>query len=150
MKIGIDVGGVIIDGTNENEDTSFFSDNFLSTPAVRNAFSSIKKLVDDGHDIFIISKCGTTVQEKTLLWLENTNFYSETGVSSNRVFFVSRRPAKTPLAKALGVEAMIDDRMDIITSMIDEGIFGVLFISWSQVLMEIRTLDTAPAYVLGW
>lgn len=67
-KIGIDVGGVIIDRVrNDGTDTSFLSDNYLATSAVPGAFEHITRLVDHfgAEHVFVVSKCGTKVEDKT-------------------------------------------------------------------------------------
>ncbi|MBA3679436.1 hypothetical protein H0W80_04625, partial [Candidatus Saccharibacteria bacterium] len=43
--LGVDVGGVIIDRVNDNTDTSFFGDNYLSTTAVSDVFEALAELV---------------------------------------------------------------------------------------------------------
>lgn len=69
IGIGIDVGGVIIDSiNNDNRDTTFLGDNFLRTTAVPGAFDAVKTLVQNfgTKNIFIVSKCGPVIQEKTV------------------------------------------------------------------------------------
>jgi len=67
IVLGVDCGGVIIErkGT-RGGDTSFFSDDFLSTPAVANSFKILHKAVTKfGRDnVYIVSKCGRVVQKK--------------------------------------------------------------------------------------
>lgn len=43
-KLAVDIGGVIIENHDSNADTSFFSKNFLSTPATADSFIELKKL----------------------------------------------------------------------------------------------------------
>jgi hypothetical protein len=40
--IGIDIGGVIIDRTNDKADTSFFGPNYLATTAVPAVFNALR------------------------------------------------------------------------------------------------------------
>lgn len=135
QRLGIDVGKVIIGGAGE-EDTSFFSDDFLLTPEVKNAFTSIKFLAGK-YDIWIISKCGQKVQDRTLLWLEARGFFGFTGVSKEQVLFVRKRPAKAPLAVELGLIAFLDDRDDIIESMNGLVQHPILFKTWEQTLHDL-------------
>ncbi|MGD1003545.1 MAG: hypothetical protein ABR884_03165 [Minisyncoccia bacterium] len=70
-KLGVDVGGVIIDSVkNDGTDTSFLTDHYLSTTAVDGAFDALRLLVDErfGEDVFIVSKCGPLVEKKTREW----------------------------------------------------------------------------------
>ena len=66
MKIGIDIGNVIIGG--QGVDT-FFSDHYLETPEVDGAWQAVHTLEKAGHEIHIISKCGPITEEKSMAWL---------------------------------------------------------------------------------
>lgn len=134
MRIGIDIGRVIIGG--DGEDT-FFSDKFLDTPAVHGSFKAIEDL-NRNHDIYLISKCGEMVEIKTDYWLADKWFYYFTGVSRAKTYFVRHRMDKAPVARALGLDVFIDDRQDIIDSM--EGIVDtrILFTSWEQTLRDLE------------
>jgi hypothetical protein len=136
MKIGIDIGNVIIGG--DGEDTSFFTDNFLGTPEVEGAFKSIRELVDVGHEVYLISKCGSMVQAKTMQWLNFYEFRPRTGVTE-LPYFVRHRMDKAPIARALKLDLFIDDRPDIIVSM-HRLRYAILFQSWEETMQEIREL----------
>jgi hypothetical protein len=129
-RIGIDIGNVIVGGG--GEDTSFFSDNFLKTPKIDGAFEAIQSLAEE-FDVWLLSKCGQTVQDKSLAWLLHHDFYKTTGVNPEQVIFCRQRNQKAGIAKNLGFRAFIDDRNDIIDSM--EGIVDqpILFTSWEEV-----------------
>jgi hypothetical protein len=136
MKIGIDIGNVIIGGG--GEDTSFFGDNYLETPEVGDAFRSIRELKEAGHEIFLVSKCGAVVQSKTLHWLRYHEFSRRTNVNGTP-FFVFDRRDKSPVARALKLDLFIDDRDDIIVSM-HWMQYAILFKSWAETMQEIREL----------
>lgn len=130
MKIGIDIGNVIIGG--EGQDTSFFTDNYLSTPEVPGAIDSIVALKEAGHEISLISKCGDEVRNKSLWWLDYKEFWSKTGlVDCEDVYFVYHRMDKFPVARALRLDVFIDDRQDIIDDMYPI-IEAILFRSWEK------------------
>jgi hypothetical protein len=133
VRIGIDIGGVIIGGG--GEDTSFFSDNYLKTPEIEDAFKSILQLRDLGHDLHIISKCGPVVEEKSLDWL-NTYMYLEL-VKERNIHFVRKRHLKAPMAQALELDVFIDDRQDIIDSMHGIVKHPILFESWKKTMQEL-------------
>lgn len=135
MKIGIDIGRVIIGG--DGEDT-FFSEQFLATPEVKDAFKSIRELVQAGHEIFLVSKCGPVVRAKTMDWLKFYEFYTLTGVKPFP-YFVHHRLDKAPVARALGLDVFIDDREDIIISMYRVE-FVILFTSWEETMKDLREL----------
>jgi hypothetical protein len=125
MKIGIDLGNVIIGGG--GDDTQFFGDNYLSTPEVEGAWQSLMALKKE-HDTYIISKCGPNVEEKSLRWLDVNGFYLP--LRPHRVNFVRKRPLKAPMAQALELDIFIDDRADIIESMMGVVKYPILFESW--------------------
>lgn len=136
--VGVDLGNVVIGGgttspeTNpEAEDTSFFGDNFLKTPRIPGSFEAVAELAKK-FDVWIISKCGQKVQDKSLAWLEHHNFFEITGVKREQVIFCRKRNEKAGIAQSLGLFAFIDDREDIIESM--QGVVAkpLLFTSWEE------------------
>lgn len=134
MRIGIDIGRVIIGGDG-SEDTSFFSDNYLKTPQVAGAWNAIASLSHD-HELHIISKCGPVVEEKSIRWLKAHSFieagtYTEL-IRTHRLHFVRKRTLKAPMAQALELDIFIDDRQDIIDSMQGIVAYPILFESWEQ------------------
>lgn len=119
-RIGIDVGGVIIDRFNDHSDTSFFSDNFLQSRAVPEAFdaiASIARLFGTDH-VFIVSKCGAQIEEKTRAWFAHHFFYSRTGVHETHVRFCRRRADKSPICRELGINYFVDDRLEVLEPML--------------------------------
>ena len=128
-KIGIDIGNVIFGGG--GEDTSFFGENFLETPVIHGSFEAISELAQE-FDIWLVSKCGQKVQDKTLLWFAHHGFFEATGVNPEQVIFCRKRNEKAGIAESLGLRAFIDDREDIIDSM--EGIVDqpILFTAWKE------------------
>lgn len=142
-RVGVDLGNVVIGGgaaqtgeTREGdsaaiEDTSFFGDNYLKTPMVTDAFEAVAEL-SKNFDVWIISKCGLKVQEKSLNWLEHYNFFEITGVQREQVIFCRKRNEKAGIAQSLNLVAFIDDREDIIESM--QGVVEqpILFTSWKE------------------
>lgn len=133
MRIGIDIGNVIIGGG--GEDTSFFTDQFLKTPEVEGAIDSIFLLHGRMQELHIISKCGKEVERKSLLWLNYNNV--QRFIPWHRVHFVRKRHLKAPMAQALELDIFIDDREDVLEHM--EGIVKhrILFTSWEQTNKEL-------------
>lgn len=126
MRIGIDFGNVICGGG--GEDTSFFSDNYLSTPELEGAYDSIFNLLD--HEVHVISKCGKRVEDKTMDWLYEHEF--NTLLLPQNIHFVRKRPLKAPMCQALELDIFIDDRQDIIDSLKGIVTYPILFESWEQ------------------
>jgi hypothetical protein len=151
--LGIDVGGVIISREGDGGDTSFFSDNFLATPASKNAFEVISRVVSRFENVVIISKCGNRVQQRTKEWMAHTGFHKTTGIPWDKFYFCRERKDKVGIALDLGVTHFIDDRTDILSSMIGKIPFLFLFgqsnlykgfdtlSSWDKLEQKLDRLD---------
>lgn len=144
MKIGVDVGKVIVGGGTAVEDTDmFFSEQWMETPALEKAFESLAILSQE-HELVIISKCGAKIQERTMLWLEAHGFFETVNIAREDVYFVRKRYQKAPLAKELGLEMFIDDREDVLSYMVEEPHFikhRILFTSWIKTMKEIQLIQ---------
>lgn len=119
-RIGIDVGGVIIDGlANDGTDTSFRGDNFMETSAVPGAFDGVRQLVAryTAANVFIVSKCGPVIEGKTRLWLPGKGFYEYTGFDPSNLHFCIDRAGKAPIARGLGITDFIDDKEEVLGHM---------------------------------
>jgi hypothetical protein len=114
--LGVDIGGVLISKAGDGTDTSFFTDRFLETPMVADAFEALARLSRErfGADIHLVSKCGPRTQAKTKLWLAHHRFEEITGISSECVHFCRERRDKAPICARLGVTHFIDDRLDVL------------------------------------
>jgi len=134
--LGIDIGGVIISDQGDGTDTSFFSDNFLMTPQNPEAIETIARIKHRFDDVVIISKCGPKVEKKTILWLHYHKFFEKTDIDSDRLFFCRKRPEKAGIAQGLGVTHYIDNRMDIINSMM--GVVPNLFLFAPNIRATVR------------
>lgn len=140
--IGIDIGNVIIGGVGA-EDTSFFTDDYLATPEIKNAFESIT-LLNSQHDVWLLSKCGEKVQARTLEWLKDRRFFDITGVDPEKVLFCRKRPQKAGIAKDHEFSVFIDDREDIIQSMEGTVQLPILFTSWQETLVQLKDARIIP------
>ena len=118
--LGVDVGGVLVDRIRaDGSDTSFFSDRFLETPAVADAFETLARLGRERfrQRICIVSKCGPRTEEKTRLWLAHHKLLDVLGLEAQALHFCRERRDKGPICKRLGVTHFIDDRMDVLVHM---------------------------------
>jgi hypothetical protein len=115
-RLGVDIGGVLIDRVNDDTDTSFFGDNYLHTTAVPGAFDAIKQLSDRrfGSQIHLVSKCGPRVEQKSRDWLAHHDFFRTTGVNPANLHFCRRRQDKAPISETLGLTHFIDDRLEVL------------------------------------
>lgn len=113
--LGVDVGGVLIDRMDDEADTSFFGPNYLLTPAVADALSSLQLLSSTGYKIYLVSKCGRTTEQKTRDWLDYRNFFQETGVPRESIRFCRKRHEKAQICAELGTTHFIDDRLEVLS-----------------------------------
>jgi len=130
VKIGIDIGGVIIDrNRNDESDTSLFGDNYLSAHAVKDAFDVIKRL-NAGlfkDQVYVVSKCGHKIEKRSREWLAHNRFHETTGVTADRLRFCRRRADKAPIARELGLTHFVDDRLEVLGYMRDVVPHRLLF-----------------------
>lgn len=149
QRIGIDFGRVIMCAVkNGVEDTSFLGRSFgeaMKTPATPGAIDCIANLVHRYRgNVFIVSKCGESVENKTRGWLSSNEVYAKTGLQKNQVHFCRKRKDKAPICKNLGITHFIDDRVDVLSHMV--GIVPNLFLfgeqgtcappSWAEPLLD--------------
>lgn len=144
-RLGIDFGKVIMGAIiNGKEDTSFLGTTFeqaMTSPATPGAVEAVTQLVDlfDG-EVWIVSKCGPSVENKTRGWLKHHEFYRTTGLDPKRVRFCRQRPEKAKICRQLGITHFIDDRLDVLTPMV--GIAPHLFLFGEQ-----KSGTPIPGYV---
>jgi len=123
MKLGIDVGRVLISPGDESRlDTSFIGgslEDALSTPPYEGMFGVVPALVRrfDGR-VWIVSKCGKRIQERTMQWFERHRFFERTGIDSSNVRFCLKRPEKAVHCAEIGITHFIDDRTDVLDAMV--------------------------------
>lgn len=146
MRIGIDIGGVVI-GSENGKDTSFFSNNYLATPMMRMAHSSLFTLNSE-HEIYFISKAGPRTAQKTLDWLRNRGLFWKLGIDESRLIFCRERSQKAPIARLLELDLFIDDRLDICLSMMDTDVSAIRFQDWISTLKMVEIIAEQKAVCL--
>ena len=117
--LGVDIGGVIIERVHDGDDTSFFDDRFLYTPEVEDSIDILTHLVQEAFPerLYLISKCGPIIEERTRLWLEHHHFHERTAIPRHHVRFCRRREEKAIHAQELGLTAFVDDRLEVLSYM---------------------------------
>ena len=118
-RLGLDIGGVLVDRAFHDSETSFFGTRPLDTPAVPGCIADLSPLVGEvfEHRVVLISKAGRRVAARTREWLEHIDFHDRTGIARHDVHFVSRRSLKSPLCQELGVTHFVDDRSEVLDSL---------------------------------
>ncbi|MCU0446363.1 MAG: hypothetical protein MUE85_15760 [Microscillaceae bacterium] len=115
MRIGIDIGRVIIAGDTDAPNL-FFSQHYLQAPAVEGAIAAIQKLAEvyEPENIFLVSKCGETTEQRTMAWLEAQDFFKLTGIAVENVYFCRERAEKRLICEDLDIKVFIDDRFTVL------------------------------------
>lgn len=118
-RLGVDIGRVIIDGSSHpcGGDTAFFTGDeatMLATPEMPGAFAALSDLVRmfDGR-VWLVSKCGARVQDRTLRWLAAHKIYARTGLRPDQVVFCRARPDKRVHCLDLGLTHFVDDHPEV-------------------------------------
>ena len=122
-RIGLDVGGVIIDAIgNDGTDTDLRGDRYMETTPVAGVFNAVKRLIEKygADNVFIVSKCKAIIEGKTREWLAGNNFYGFTGFNPSNLYFCETREGKAPIVEDLEITDFVDDRADVLGHM--EGI----------------------------
>lgn len=118
-RLGIDIGRVIIDGSSHPDggDTAFFSGDratLLRTPAMPLAFETIARLTAlFDRQVWLVSKAGPRVQQRSLDWLHHHDFFTHTGIPATNVRFCLRRADKAIHCTELAITHFIDDNLEV-------------------------------------
>ncbi|HYN97017.1 MAG TPA: hypothetical protein VES42_24520 [Pilimelia sp.] len=118
-RLGVDIGGVLIQPADHDADTSFFGDHYLRTPAVPDAIDCLAALADpDGGAfagaVYLVSKCGPDTERRTRHWLAHHDFFGRTAIPPAHLHFCRTRAAKAPIAQRLGLTHFVDDRLEVL------------------------------------
>ncbi len=90
----------------------------MRSPPVEAAFESLGRLcLRFGGRVWLVSKCGARVQERTRRWLDRHLFFQTTGIPYGQLRFCQERREKAPICKDLGVGLFVDDRLDVLGAM---------------------------------
>lgn len=123
-RLGIDIGRVIIDSPpGALADTGFFhgdNDQLLATPEMPGAIEAIGRLTQDVFgpvNVWLVSKCGQRIQDRSLRWLDGHDFWSRTGMITGQARFVRARGDKAWVCNRLGITYFVDDRPDVLFPM---------------------------------
>ncbi len=119
--VGVDIGNVIINHRlSDPNDKKLHEDRYSTIPATSGAFEALKTLNDYFiGQVYLISKCTEWAQEKILTWLVDNNFYEKTGINPKNVYFVRERHEKDGVCRRLGITHFVDDRLEVLSHMIE-------------------------------
>lgn len=114
-SIGIDIGNVIIG--DDTDAPAMFTQGYLNAQELPGAIDTIAWLNQRSpfrDRVYLVSKCGETVQRKTMEWLDAKNFWVLTSIDRVKVRFCLERTDKAVIAKELGLTYFVDDRLEIL------------------------------------
>ncbi|MGE0323118.1 MAG: hypothetical protein AB7K71_27395 [Polyangiaceae bacterium] len=118
LRLGVDIGRVLISAGDTRGDTSFIQgsdEQALLTPPMPGAFEVIEELVPlFGGRVWLVSKCGPKIQQRSLRWLKRWDFYAVTGVRPDRVLFCKERRQKADHCARHRITHFVDDRADVL------------------------------------
>ena len=136
MKLGIDIGRVIMAPTAQDGrgDSTFLNGDearAMAVPPAPGAFESIARLVKAfAGDVWLVSKAGPRVQQRSMQWFAQRDFHVITGIPPERVRFCRERRDKALHAVELGLTHFVDDRADVLAHL--HGIVPVLILFGHQ------------------
>jgi hypothetical protein len=122
-RLGVDIGRVVIDGDHHpgGDDTAFFTgdtEQMLRTPQVEGALDALARLVRlFGGRVWLVSKCGPRVQDRTWQWLVHHRVHEHTGIPPSHLRFCRRRPDKAVICAELAITHFVDDRLDVLVAL---------------------------------
>lgn len=127
--LGVDIGNVIINNRlNDPEINKVDEVVYAAFPPSEGAFDSLKTLNDYFNgEVYLVSKCTEWAQKQILLWLKAHDFYTKTGVKEGNVCFVRQRHEKDEVCRKLGITHFIDDRLEVLSHMVESTPNLILF-----------------------
>jgi len=137
-KLGVDIGGVIVDRVQEDG-----RDSYSGVVPVPGALESIGRLVRERfHDrVWLVSRCDESNERPLLAWMESVDFFAATGVARDRVHFCRSRHEKAPICERLGLTHFVDDRAEVLSHLI--GVVPNLYLLESRASGADRYPDVA-------
>lgn len=115
MKIGFDIGGVIVDAKTRE----------LFTESYRTIKLCIEKYKPE--NVYIISKAKSHWIDITKKMLEETNFYKLTNFLEENIYFVNEYGDKAVLCGKLQLNYFVDDSIKVIKFLLDTNTIGIWF-----------------------
>jgi hypothetical protein len=121
VKLGIDVGGVLIEKKDSmGADTNFSPEDVKWVPG---ALAAVEKL-QDRYDLYILSFCGKKTEAETREALGHGVAHI---IPEDKWMFTRKREHKVKRMKENGISILIDDTKDIIDLVTAAGLVGIWF-----------------------
>src|SRR3989338_916816 len=109
--LGVDIGQVLIEQRPEDPSLLFRGPNYLNSPEMPDAFRVLRRLREErfGDNIYLITRCGRTVREKRIEWLDHHSFYERVGIPRVTPRYCWTPQNKSDVCYDLGITHFIDD-----------------------------------------
>jgi NADH:ubiquinone oxidoreductase subunit len=152
LALGVDIGGVLIQRADGDDDTSFWGENYLETPEVDGAMAAIAALRKErfGDAVYLVSKSGEDTERRAREWLMHNGFYEKTGVRPAHVHFCRKRNDKAPICADLRITHFVDDRLEVLSYLEDVPHKYLLhadeaeIAEYSDFLDQVQRVDSWP------
>ena len=152
QALGVDIGNVIINHRlSDPKDTTLHEERYSSIPASEGVFEALKTLNEKFNgQVYLISKCTEWAETKILQWLKDNDFYMKTGVNEKNIHFVRERSEKDVVCRKLGVTHFIDDRLEVLSHMVESTPYLYLFQPDQKEVDEFKEFLPQVMVVGGW
>lgn len=112
MKIGLDCGGVLgplASDTAEKDDLGL-------APPFAGAVDGVKAIVKKHgqENVYVVSRAGWKMRKKTMAWMKRHGIVGEGAILEANVHYCFERAEKQQVCEKLGIEFMVDDRLEIL------------------------------------
>ena len=138
--LGVDIGNVIINNRlNDPEVVKVDEAVYAAFPPSEGVFDALKTLTEYFNgEVYLISKCTEWAQVQILVWLKVHDFYVRTNIKPENVNFVRQRNEKDAVCVRLGVTHFIDDRLEVLSYMIESTPNLILFQPDQEEIAEFK------------
>lgn len=139
--LGVDIGNVIIDFRVLDPDFELTEENYSSVPSVAGSFGALMMLNKhfDG-EVYLISKATPWAQARIKQWFIDNGFFETTGLNPKNIYFTAERGEKTGICESLGITHFVDDRIEVLSSMIDKVPHLFVYKPREEELKELKKL----------
>lgn len=134
-RIAFDLGGVIL--LREALQNHLIQESDISVKLAVQKFGA--------DNVFIISKAKDKYQQRNLDLLHSVNFFQNTGLRAENIYFVDEYEDKAVKMKALGITYILDDAIKIAKDCAAKGLKPILFGDHDEFLENNKELNIINA-----
>lgn len=119
--LGVDVGGVILDFLRYEKQDPTYAKRHLEIPPVEHSIDSVAALNASEKfrgRVFLVSRHRGDSPKYVLEWLRHQRFFEVTGIPESHFYPCRERHEKLPIVQQLGITHFVDDRAEVLSTMI--------------------------------